>query len=162
MIHLEVTPDLDAQPWEDLRKTAAAQGELYNLTRIGRLPRGTKSGASTVIFCLTDSKGKHFLGQTTMALVLSVARIFNTREATSTPRQPHTQDTKHSEVVGGNPQLRFRLTPIVTKLGPTAYIKAIPAVQADSLESIAPLDPRFTADDLRNIADDMDRRAARA
>ena len=71
MIPLQVTTDLDKTPWKDL--SSAAEAGLGKVTRIGRLPRGTVSGKSTVAVVIQLPDGKQFIAETTMALFLAAA-----------------------------------------------------------------------------------------
>jgi len=161
MINVAITPNIDFAPWTDL------QGKEHTcviLERLGRLPRGMQNGASTVFFHATDGKtGEPILVQTSMAIFQAAAQVFRICDAKETPRQPHPADSKHSETVGNNPALRYRLTPLVTALGATTYVKMIETPDRDPDKTrLAGLHPDFTSDDLRAIADDMDARAARA
>lgn len=70
MIPLIITPNLDKAPWEDLRDVTT---ELGKVVRVGRLPRGTTSGKSTVYVVIEMPDGKQYIAETTMTLFLGAA-----------------------------------------------------------------------------------------
>ena len=65
MIPLTITTNIERTPWEDCRDI----GELAAITRIGRLPRGTVQGKSTVTFLIEFKDGRRAMAQTTLALL---------------------------------------------------------------------------------------------
>lgn len=65
MIPLSITPNIAAAPWTDLKSVP----ELGQITRIGRLPKGTAAGRSTVSVVIEFEDGRRFIGQTTLALL---------------------------------------------------------------------------------------------
>lgn len=77
MIPLTVTPNIDEAPWTDL---AADCPQLGIIERIGRLPRGTESGKSTVSVLIQMPDGKRYMAQTTLALMQSAMQAINTSE----------------------------------------------------------------------------------
>lgn len=77
MIPITITPNIDQAPWTDLKHVP----QMGTITRIGRLPHGTKSGASTVTVCIEMPDGTQVLAQTTLALFLAAARAIEAREA---------------------------------------------------------------------------------
>lgn len=76
MIPLTITPDIEQAPWADL----AHVKQLGQITRIGRLPRGCTSGASTISIAVKLPDGTDVMAQTTMALFLAAARALKARE----------------------------------------------------------------------------------
>jgi hypothetical protein len=65
MITLSITPDLEKGPWTDLKHVKA----LGKIERIGRLPRGTVQGQSTVCIGIRMPDGTIAVGETTLALI---------------------------------------------------------------------------------------------
>lgn len=66
MIPLDVTLNIDDKPWTDCKDVA-----LGTIIRIGRLPKGTVSGKSTVTVLIKMDDGKQFMAQTTLALLVA-------------------------------------------------------------------------------------------
>lgn len=64
MIPLTVTTNLDHTPWSDCQGIP----ELANITRVGRLPKGTEGGKSTVTLLIEFKDGSRAMAQTTLAL----------------------------------------------------------------------------------------------
>jgi hypothetical protein len=77
MINLTITPNIDEAPWKDL---APECPELGTIERIGRLPRGTTSGKSTVSIVIRMPDGKRYMAQTTLALMDAAMTALKTRE----------------------------------------------------------------------------------
>lgn len=73
MISLAITPNIERTPWTDLDDTLLVNG-MCQIERIGRLPRGTKSGKSTVSVIIVAPDGRQFVAQTTMELFKAAAR----------------------------------------------------------------------------------------
>jgi len=78
MIPLTITPNVDESPWKDLNGECQ---ELGAIERIGRLPRGTESGKSTVTILIKMPDGKRYMAQTTLALLRMAMTAIETREA---------------------------------------------------------------------------------
>ncbi len=76
MTPLEITPNIEKTPWPE----AANAAELMHADKIGRLPRGMTSGASSVTIRFTDAAGNHYFGQTSLALLKSAVQVFTARE----------------------------------------------------------------------------------
>jgi hypothetical protein len=76
MIPLSITTDIEKHPWIDLKQVKP----LGKITRIGRLPRGCRSGASTVAICIQMPDGTQYMAETTMALFLSASRALKSVE----------------------------------------------------------------------------------
>jgi hypothetical protein len=76
MIPLTITPDIAQAPWADL----AHVKQLGQITRIGRLPHGCTSGASSIAIVIKFPDGTEVMAQTTMALFLAAARAFKATE----------------------------------------------------------------------------------
>lgn len=69
MIPLNITTNLDIDPWTDL-------GDEFipgDLARIGILPNGTESGHATVCLLVTLPDGRQVVAQTTLRLFLMAA-----------------------------------------------------------------------------------------
>lgn len=73
MIPIAITPNMEACPWTDARATAQANG-LGRITRIGRLPRGTTTGKSTITVMIKMPDGREFMAETTMVLFQHAAK----------------------------------------------------------------------------------------
>ena len=69
MIPLTVTTNLDDSPWTDCKGIP----ELATITRVGRLPKGTQSGKSTVTLLIEFKDGSRAMAQTTLALFTASA-----------------------------------------------------------------------------------------
>ena len=69
MTTLDITPNLDATPWTDLKDVK----QLGRISRVGRLPEGTSGGKSTVVLLITMPDGQQVLGETTLALFAAAA-----------------------------------------------------------------------------------------
>jgi hypothetical protein len=76
MITLSITTDIEKHPWTDLRHVKP----LGEITRIGRLPNGCRSGASVVVICIQLPDGTQHLAETTMALFLSASRALKSAD----------------------------------------------------------------------------------
>jgi hypothetical protein len=74
MIPLNITLDLDRQPWTDLQ---SAEPEVGMLTRIGLLRHGTMGGKATVGLVVTLPDGQQVLAQTTWALLRTAFAAMN-------------------------------------------------------------------------------------
>lgn len=75
MIPLTITTDIEKTPWTDLQDKCKVLGTV---TRIGRLPRGTTSGKSTVSIVIEMPDGTTVMGQTTLALFANAALALQT------------------------------------------------------------------------------------
>lgn len=74
-----ITPDIEQAPWTELERTFKVNG-LGKITRIGRLPKGTVEGNSTVTVAITMASGETYCGQTTLKLFLATASALKARE----------------------------------------------------------------------------------
>lgn len=74
-----ITPDIEKAPWVELKRTFEVNG-MGNIVRIGRLPRGTTNGKSTVTVAVQMASGETYCGQTTMKLFLMAAQGLKARE----------------------------------------------------------------------------------
>lgn len=79
MIPLSVTPNIDLAPWKDCKDIP----ELATITRIGRLPRGTESGKSTVTILIEHKDGSRSMAQTTLALISAAVSALKAADETS-------------------------------------------------------------------------------
>ena len=79
MIPLTITTDLEKTPWTDLKPHAIRRG-LGTITHVGRLPRGTDSGKSTVTVRITMPDGLEVIAETTLALFANAALAMQTYE----------------------------------------------------------------------------------
>lgn len=79
MIPLTVTPNIDAAPWTDCKTIT----ELATITRIGRLPRGTNSGKSTVTILIEHKDGSRAMAQTTLALLSAAVSALKAADDTT-------------------------------------------------------------------------------
>ncbi len=61
MIPLVITPNIERNPWPE-----CAGKPFGTITKIGRLPRGTDAGRSTVTVCITLPDGTTVYGQQTL------------------------------------------------------------------------------------------------
>ena len=77
MIPLTITPNLEEAPWRDLANNCVP--EMGTISRIGRLPRGTVSGKSSVSVVITLADGSNVVGETTLALFLAAALAVKAR-----------------------------------------------------------------------------------
>lgn len=71
MIPLNITPDLDANPWTDLQSDNPGVGTV---TRVGLLRHGTIQGRATVGVVVTMPDGSRVLAQTTWRLWQTATR----------------------------------------------------------------------------------------
>jgi hypothetical protein len=78
MIPLQITFNLDESPWTDLADQCPHIGSIE---RIGRLPRGTESGKSTVTVVIRMPDGTRYMAQTTLTLFRQAMSGMETREA---------------------------------------------------------------------------------
>lgn len=73
MIPLTIITNMEQHPWKDLLDLPPdkyiSKDELGLVNRIGRLPRGTKEGNSTVCIQITMSDGRTVVGETTLKLL---------------------------------------------------------------------------------------------
>ena len=74
MIPIQITFDLDRNPWTDLRD---AEIDFGNVTRIGLLRHGTVEGNATVALVVTLEDGRQIGAQTTWALLRTVYGALN-------------------------------------------------------------------------------------
>lgn len=84
MIPLTITTNVETHPWTDLREVFETQGELADLVRVGRLPRGTITGKSTVSIVVRMPDGTLVAAQTTLALFVAAARVLDAAEVQET------------------------------------------------------------------------------
>lgn len=73
MTPLTVNPNIDNTPWKD----CADLKEIGLITRIGRLPKGTEAGKSTVTILVEMKDGTRVMAQTTLALMNSAMLMMN-------------------------------------------------------------------------------------
>jgi hypothetical protein len=78
MIPLQITLNVEETPWGDL---ASECPQLGKIERIGRLPRGTTSGKSTVTVVIRMPDGTRHMAETTLALLDGAMQAMKTREA---------------------------------------------------------------------------------
>jgi len=62
MSSLQIVPNIDLNPWTDLKETVK-QGRDGTVERIGRLPRGMESGASSIALVIKLNDGSYVIGQ---------------------------------------------------------------------------------------------------
>jgi hypothetical protein len=74
MIPLTITANIDDDPWTELRSENAQPG-LGTIIKIGRLPRGTEAGKSTISVLIEMPDGSIAAAQTTMALMASAMQV---------------------------------------------------------------------------------------
>lgn len=72
MIPLTITADLEKNPWTDIDPATYSAG-CGHIARIGRLPRGTQSGLSTIAILVEMPDGRKVIAQTTMRLFQTAA-----------------------------------------------------------------------------------------
>ena len=77
MTTLDITPNLGAAPWTDLRYVKP----LGRISRVGRLPGGTQGGKSTVAILVTMPDGQQVLAETTLALFTGAARALQAADS---------------------------------------------------------------------------------
>ena len=70
MIPLSITPNIESNPWPELKDQPFGK-----ITKIGRLPRGTTSGKSTVTLVITLPDGKIVAGETTLVLMQNAITV---------------------------------------------------------------------------------------
>lgn len=75
MPNLSITPNIEKAPWEDLNLSEIEDGgQLGEVIRIGRLPRGTQGGKSTVAILVRSQSGKFVMVQTTLRLLWNAVK----------------------------------------------------------------------------------------
>lgn len=79
MIPLQITLDLEVNPWRDL-KGKTKDEDLAKVTRIGRLPKGMDSGKSSIAIVIKTEDGREFVAETSLALFLAAARAIKACE----------------------------------------------------------------------------------
>lgn len=78
MPELTITPNIEASPWSDLQHIKLLEsehGQLAGIERVGRLPRGTQRGNSSVSLLIKLPSGKQVMAQTTLRLFLAAAKV---------------------------------------------------------------------------------------
>ena len=72
MIPLQITVDLDRNPWDDI-----PEGVGYaDVTRIGFVPNMTTEGKPGVVLWIVGTDGEVYLASTTWRLLRLAARVF--------------------------------------------------------------------------------------
>lgn len=77
MIPIDITPDIDASPWDHLSPEVMPlnpDGEPALLQRIGLLRNGTQEGRAVVLMQLTLPDGTTVIAQTTWRLMATAVR----------------------------------------------------------------------------------------
>lgn len=80
MIPLTINTNIDLTPWTELNGPKGYPG-LGAIVKIGRLPRGTTSGKSTVSILIEMPDGKLVAGQTTLALMTNAVRALSAADS---------------------------------------------------------------------------------
>jgi hypothetical protein len=79
MMAVDVNADVKSRPWVDLRgQLPDAPGA--RIERIGRVPEAMTSGGSAVVIIARTSDDKLVLLETSMALFLAAAKVFQIHE----------------------------------------------------------------------------------
>jgi hypothetical protein len=73
MIPLTITPNIEKAPWTELKGENVIPG-LGRIIKIGRLPKGTTEGRSTVSVLIQMPDGKILAAETTLRLMESAVR----------------------------------------------------------------------------------------
>ena len=85
MIPLTITPNLDLDPWDDLRGDPSlidTGGVMPSLRRIGILPQGMQSGRASVAFVIDLPDGRKLMAETSLALFRIAARAIEAAPVT--------------------------------------------------------------------------------
>ncbi len=85
MISVIITPDLDQQPWTDLRREEL-RAHVKDGIRIGGLPAGMVSGKASVAMILPLPDGGHVFAEMSLDLFLAAADALRTRYGENAPR----------------------------------------------------------------------------
>lgn len=80
MIPIQITPNIELDPWSELRDLVATgdlitdlNGPSATIERVGLLPNGTRSGRAVVMFQVRLPDGRVVLAETTLRLFRGVA-----------------------------------------------------------------------------------------
>lgn len=75
-----VCPNIEEHPWSDLPKLPdekyLSKRAMAVVARIGRLPRGTEQGRSTVAIQVILADGRVVVGETTLRLLWNAVKVF--------------------------------------------------------------------------------------
>lgn len=81
---LSVTPNIEEQPWEDLRRPDLIH--IKEPVRVGGLPGGMASGKASVAIALQLPDGRPVIVETSMELFLVAADVLRARYGVNAPR----------------------------------------------------------------------------
>jgi len=84
MISLDINADISRHPWTDSDAKAAVSHGMGKIERICRLTEGCVSGRSTVSVFIRLPDGNCYIAETTMALFLNAAKMFEVVEKKAT------------------------------------------------------------------------------
>ena len=77
MTPLQITVDLERNPWTDVNETA----KFARVTRVGFAPNLTEHRRPAVVFLIEGADGETYLAHTTWALLRAAARVFGATPA---------------------------------------------------------------------------------